>query len=168
MKYLSLLRHAKSSWDDPHLPDRERPLAPRGRRAAKMMAAYLRHEKVTPALVLCSPARRTRETLALIAPALGDAQTSVEDGLYLAHAGELLERLRRLPETVTSVMLIGHNPSLHTLALTLAGRGAGLGRLEAKFPTGALAILAIPVESWGALEEGVAELTAYVTPKDLG
>ncbi|MGH2707497.1 MAG: SixA phosphatase family protein [Actinomycetota bacterium] len=168
MRYLYLLRHAKSSWNDPGLADRERPLAPRGRRAAGKIAGYLRSEKVSPTLVLCSPARRTMQTLELIAPALGEGRTLVEEALYLADATKLLKRLRRLPETVFSVMLIGHNPSLQELALTLAGRGAALGRLEAKFPTGALAILAVPAESWRDLGEGVAELAAYVVPRDLG
>ncbi len=163
-----MLRHAKSSWDDPRLADRERPLASRGRQDSEKIATYLRSKKLAPALVLCSPSRRTMQTLKLIAPALGERQTLVEDGLYLAHAAELLERLRRLPETVPSVMLIGHNPSLQELALMLAGRGADLDRLSAKFPTGALAVLAVPGESWEALDEGVAELTAYVVPRDLG
>ena len=126
MKSLLLLRHAKSSWDEPGLADRDRPLAPRGRRAAKALAGHLGQEGVQPALVLCSSARRARETLERIAPALGEADVTIEDGLYGATEDDLLERLRAVPDSVPSAMLIGHNPAIQALALCLAGSGAGL------------------------------------------
>ena len=121
MKRLFLLRHAKSSWDDADLADRDRPLAPRGRRAAGAIARHLRDEEISPSLVLCSPARRTRETLEAVDPS-GDVR--IEDELYGASEAELLERLRRVPEAIESVMLIGHNPAIQELALGLASRGA--------------------------------------------
>jgi phosphohistidine phosphatase len=163
-----LLRHAKSSWSDPTLADVERPLAPRGERASRSMAAYLRREQVRPDLVLCSPAVRTRQTLAAIEPSLG-ASCSVEIApeLYAASADELLDRLRLVPGSVESVMVIGHNPGLHDLALALAARGKDLPRLAVKYPTAALATLAVRRDSWEALDHGDAELVDFVVPREL-
>ena len=168
MKRLFLLRHAKSSWDDPELADRERPLAPRGRRAAVLVAEHLRREGVSAELVLCSSALRTRETLAAILPALdGDVEIRIEGGLYAVGADDLLERLRGIPESVTSVMVIGHNPGLQDLALMLVAEGRGLDRLREKFPTGALATLGFGDAPWSALSAGDATLEAYVVPREL-
>ena len=167
MSDLFVLRHAKSSWDDPELGDHDRPLAPRGRRAAKAMGGHLRRERIAPDLVLCSSARRTRETLDRIAPALGDdVAVSVEADLYAASADELLERLRTVDDDVESVMLIGHNPGLEQLALGLAGSGDELPDLRRKFPTGALATLSF-AGRWRDLALGSAELTDFVKPKQL-
>jgi phosphohistidine phosphatase len=164
-----LLRHGKSSWSDRALADLDRPLAPRGKRASKRIAKYMRRKRIRPALVLCSPSLRTRQTLAAIEPSL-DEGCSVElvPELYAASERELLERLQVVPESVSSVMLIGHNPSLHQLALLLASRGADLPRLGEKFPTGVLATLVVDSESWAALRPGDAELVNYVLPRDLG
>jgi phosphohistidine phosphatase len=164
---LYLLRHAKSSWDDPTLPDHERPLAPRGRRDGKRIAEHLRRQEIEPELVLCSAAVRTRETLERLRPALGSATVVVEDELYGASADRLLARIRLVPGEVESLMVIGHNPGLHELALVLASNGDELGRLEEKFPTAALATLAL-AEPWGRVAPGGATLTAYVVPKQLG
>jgi phosphohistidine phosphatase len=164
---LYLLRHAKSSWDDATLPDRDRPLAPRGRRAATRIAGYLAREGIDPELVLCSSAVRTVQTLELLRPALGsDGTVLVEDGLYAASSDRLLERVRRVPDAVASAMLVGHNPGLQRLALDLASGGADLERLERKFPTAALATLAL-TDRWSRLAPGHAELTEYVVPRDL-
>jgi phosphohistidine phosphatase len=168
VRTLYLLRHAKSSWADPTLPDRERPLAPRGRRDAGRIAKHLARLEIEPDLVVCSPAERTRETLDLIRPALGTTTTvSLEDELYAASSDELLERLREVPEEVASVMLIGHNPGLQRLALVLVSDGAGLERLEAKFPTAALATLTIAETAWSRLAPADAVLAAFVVPKQL-
>jgi phosphohistidine phosphatase len=167
MKRLYLLRHAKSSWDDPELADRDRPLAQRGRDAAKTMAQHLRREGVAPELVLCSPSARTRQTLAGITPGLGEnADVRIEDELYAASAATLLELLHELPDEVGSVMLIAHNPGIQDLALNLAGGGAAVERVRSKFPTAALATLELDV-SWHELEPGGAELVTFVKPKDL-
>jgi phosphohistidine phosphatase len=165
MRTLYLLRHAKSSWDDPGLPDRERPLARRGVRDAKRIAKHLRRRGVAPALVLCSSAVRTRETLELIRPALADAPVSLEEGLYSAPSETLLERLRAVPDEVGSLLLIAHNPGLQDLVLALVSAEADRERLAVKFPTAALATLALP--SWSTLNPGDAELVAYVVPKQL-
>jgi phosphohistidine phosphatase len=166
---LYLLRHAKSSWADQTLADRERPLARRGRRDAKRIAKHLVRLEIAPELVLCSSAERTRETLALVEPALAATSTvSVEGELYAASADQLLERIRTVPEAVASVMVIGHNPGLQDLALLLASAGAELGRLEVKMPTAALATLTLANTTWRQLSEGEAVLAAYVVPKQLG
>ena len=165
MPELLLLRHAKSSWDDPGLSDAERPLAPRGRKAAKRLARYLEREGLRPELVLCSPARRTRETLEAILPALGSPEVGLEDGLYGADAGDLLARLRRIPARVRCAMLVGHNPALQDLVLDLCPGGGERRRVEEKLPTGALAVLEVP--AWDALGPGRAALTRLVLPREL-
>ena len=166
MPLLYLLRHAKSSWDDPGLADRDRPLAPRGRRAAERMAEHLRAHDVRPGLVLCSPAVRARQTLAAVTAALGDPPTTVEDGLYGGEPEHVVARLREVPDTTEAVMVIGHDPTLQDLALELAGGGDDLPRLREKLPTGALATLAFE-GSWRDLAPGRATLEAFVVPRDL-
>jgi phosphohistidine phosphatase len=170
MKRLYLLRHLKSSWDEPGVPDRDRPLAPRGRKAGKRVAAYLREDGAAPAVVLCSSALRTRQTLEAILPALaGDPELLVEDGLYAAGGGALLDRLRAVPAAADSVLLIGHNPGLGDLASELAGGGDAdaLARLREGFPTGALATFTVAADAWDELAPGGAELVGYVVPREL-
>lgn len=146
-----LLRHGKSSWSDAILPDFDRPLAPRVERAARPIASYMRQQKIRPAVVLCSASLRTRQTLEALAPALGKrSMVELVPEHYAASAEELLERLRALPDTAGSAMIIGHNPGLQTLALTLASRGAELPKLEQKFPTGALATLQKEIDLLGS------------------
>lgn len=157
MKTLFLLRHAKSSWKDPALDDHDRPLAGRGRRAAKLMREYLRRDGVEPDLVLCSSARRTRETLDGV-KATGEVR--IEEGLYAASSEAVLMRLRRIPEDVESAMVIGHNPGLEDLAGELSGAPFD------EFPTGALAALTF-AGTWRDLVPGGAELAGFVTPKQL-
>lgn len=166
-KTLYLLRHAKSSWEDRALVDHDRPLAPRGRRASKMIAKYLREQRSEPTLVLCSSSERTRETLERISPGLrGGGEVRVEERLYTASAAGLLERLHEVDERVNSVMVIGHYPALQELALSLASGGVDLRRLAEKFPTAGLATLALRGR-WDELAPGAAELIAFVTPKEL-
>jgi phosphohistidine phosphatase len=170
VKVLYLLRHAKSSWSDPHLSDDERPLAPRGRRAAAAMLRHLQTEGIEPALVLCSPARRTIETCDRIAPAFGpEVSLLIDEALYGASAEELVRRLQAVPPTIASVMIVGHNPGLQDLAIVLAGSGerGALERLRSKFPTGALATLAVESDSWRPLGTHCARLVGFVVPREL-
>src|SRR5436853_632358 len=164
---LLLLRHAKSSWDDPALDDHERPLAERGRRASRRIAEHMRATAVEPELVLCSTARRARETLELVRPALPSSVISIEDALYAASADELLTRIRRVGDSVASVLVIGHNPGLQQFALLLASGGRGLRQLEEKFPTAALATLTLDA-TWSRLAPGGSTLAACVVPRQLG
>ena len=166
---LFLLRHAKSSWSEPGLADRERPLAKRGRRAVGLLSAHLRNAALAPDLVLCSSATRARETLAGVRDGLpAQIAVEVEDGLYAADARTLLDRLRGLPEEVGSVMLVGHNPGLEDLASDLVGDGDPEARasMAIKYPTGALATLAID-PAWRDLAPGRARLEAFVVPRRL-
>ena len=166
MNRLLLLRHAKSSWDDPSLADHERPLAPRGHRAAERMAEHLRSSVPHPDLVLCSSALRTRETLDRMSNAFGDAEVVVDDELYGATENDLLERLRAVAGRFETVAMIGHNPGIHDLAIVLAGSGVERDRMREKFPTGALAVLGFD-GPWQDLAPGGGRLEAFVTPKDL-
>ena len=135
----------------------------------RKMAKYIRRNEIRPGLVLCSPSLRTRQTLEAIESSLGNgSEIESESELYGASEEKLLQRLQALPESVNSVMLIGHNPGLQELALMLASRGADLRRLEEKFPTGALATLVAEGEDWAALGPGDAELVDYVVPRELG
>jgi phosphohistidine phosphatase len=167
MKRLYLLRHATSSWNDSSLPDHDRPLAGRGRRAARAIARHVRERGIEPELVLCSTARRARETLERIEPALGAPAVQLERDLYAASAPALLERLRTVPDTVHSVMLVGHNPGLQDLALDLARPAPTARELATKYPTAALATLALPASSWQELDRDTAELVELVRPRDL-
>jgi phosphohistidine phosphatase len=166
---LHLLRHAKSSWSDDGLADHDRPLAPRGERAARRLAAHLRQQRISPSTVLCSSARRAHDTLALVAPAFGpETEISVEDELYAAPSEALLRRLHRISAGTESVMLIGHNPGLQDLAVALARGGAGLQRLAQRYPTGALATLRIRAGvPWPNLGPGDADLAGLVVPREL-
>jgi phosphohistidine phosphatase len=167
MKHLYLLRHAKSSWDDPTLADHERPLAPRGEKATALLAAYLRRKKIAPALVLCSPARRVVETFLGIEPALGKkVSVQAERNLYGASADVLLERLHEVPETIPSAMLIGHNPAIQELATTLARGSKPREKLDRKYPTGALSTFAFEGD-WRSLSPEAVQRVNFVRPKDL-
>jgi phosphohistidine phosphatase len=133
-------------------------LAPRGRRAAKRIADHVRSEAVRPTLVLCSSARRARETL---------AEVLVTDDLYGADAGEILHRLGEIDQNIASVMIVGHNPGLHDLALELTGDGdaTAISQLRTKFPTGALATLQLGPTRWDELAAGQAYLATLVLPR---
>jgi phosphohistidine phosphatase len=167
MKRLFLLRHAKSSRKDTSLADHDRPLAGRGRRASKAMGEYAHDHAIEPALVLCSSATRARQTLDGVAPGLGNSpEVRIESELYEASATGLLSRLQRVADSVPSVMLIGHNPSMERLALDLANGGPKLADLDDKFPTGALATLEFD-GTWSSLEPDSARLVGFVKPRDL-
>jgi phosphohistidine phosphatase len=121
MRQLLLLRHAKSSWDNKAMPDEDRPLSPRGRRAAAAMRQAMRELGLAPDMVMLSPSRRTRETLEALEPWDDAPLIEPMEVLYLATVGQLLAVLRGVPETVRSVLLIGHNPGMHELAVRLVG-----------------------------------------------
>jgi phosphohistidine phosphatase len=170
MGTLLLMRHAKSSWNQPELADIDRPLAPRGREVVPLVARYLADHGLIPDLVLGSPAKRVEETWQLMAPVLGEHVTcKTLRSLYDAAPSRLLEALRRVGGEVRTLMLIGHNPGLGALAVSLAGAGPGkaLERLRTKFPTAAVAVLAFETENWAGLAAGGGRLNELVRPKDL-
>ena len=170
VRQLLLMRHAKSSWDDPKLSDHARPLNARGRGAAIAMRNVMRDLGLEPDLILVSSARRTLQTLAALEPWNETPIVEAMDGLYLASGAALLATLNSTAETARSVLLIGHNPGMHDLALALAGpldtANAAMRALCEGYPTGALAEYTVP-GPWGSLSEGGARLVRFVAPRDL-
>ena len=170
MHQLLLLRHAKSSWDDAALPDRDRPLNKRGRRSVVAMRQAMRELGLAPDVVLVSPARRTQETLARLEPWDDTPLIEPTEALYLASVQDLLAVLRAVNETVRSVLLIGHNPGMQELAALLDGGGRHVGeaaqRIAAGFPTAALAEFAI-AGPWHQLDAGGGRLVRFLAPRDL-
>jgi phosphohistidine phosphatase len=172
MRQLLLLRHAKSAWNDAALSDHARPLDAAGRAAAASMRRAMHTLGLAPDLVLVSTARRTQETLEALEP--WDESPLIEpmDALYLATAPQLLGVLRGMAETVRSIMLVGHNPGLHDLALTLAGPHAMSSNrhitrpLAEGFPAGALAEFTV-ASHWRDLAAGGGRLVRFLAPRDL-
>lgn len=172
MLTLLLLRHAKSSWDDPRLDDAERPLSKRGAKTAPLMGAFIAREHLKPDLVLCSTSVRTRGTLALVLPELGAPPPLVqfEDALYLASASDMLARIRGLDKSTKRALVIGHNPGTHALALTLIGDGAraDIAALATKFPTAGLAVLTFATDKWSDIRPASGRLDIFTSPRRLG
>lgn len=167
MRRLLLLRHAKSSWSDPGTRDHDRPLNERGRHAADAMGEHLRAEGLVPDRVLCSSARRTCETVARLA--LPDStEMTIEADLYLANPETVLDLVHRVDDAVATLLVVGHNPTTHEVALHLAGGGDHdtLRRLGEKYPTGALAVLTSE-GPWSAIGPGTTRLDRFVVPRDL-
>jgi phosphohistidine phosphatase len=168
-RQLILLRHAKSSWKDASLPDDERPLAPRGRRALVLVAQHLRASDITVDLVLCSPARRTRQTWDGLRAGLRAApEVRFVRELYEATGSELLDVLNRVDRHFGAVLLIGHNPGIADLAggLVSGGGAEPLKRLQLGFPTAALATLSSELD-WADLGWQSARLEDFLRPRDL-
>jgi len=169
MRTLILLRHLKSSWDDPGLPDHDRPLAARGRRAGKHIRRDIQNDRIAPQLVLCSSAVRAVQTWKAIRAGVPEpGRVRIEGGLYEASAESLLERLKGVSDSVETVLLIAHNPGIGDLALGLTGTGdlPALERMHAKYPTGGLATLTFE-RSWDDLGWDGARLVRFVVPRDL-
>jgi phosphohistidine phosphatase len=163
---LLLLRHAKSDWAEA-VPDHERPLAARGQREAPLVGQWLHEHGTTPDLVVCSPATRVRQTWELVAAELPSApEVKIDDRVYEASAGALLSMVAEAPDSVTTLMVVGHNPSMEELADLLAGEGAAkaLDRMARKFPTAAMAVLAFD-GSWAELEPAGARLADFVVAR---
>jgi len=168
MHRLHLLRHAKSSWTE-NIEDRDRKLNGRGRDEAERVGATLPGAIGPIDLVLCSTSLRTRETATLILDGVAPAPRIVfAEELYLAGAAALLDRLSRLDEAAASVLVIGHNPGLHEVALALAAPDSpGYAALAGgKFPTGVRASFAV-AGTWSALGRTRHPMTGYVTAKSL-
>jgi phosphohistidine phosphatase len=169
MKILTLLRHAKSGWDDPITRDFDRPLNPRGRRAARTVGAEMKAQGLVFDLVLASPARRVVETLEEVAAGYGDLDPGYDERLYLAPAASLLDIVRHAPGAVERLLLVGHNPGMEELALRLARRDGGRlrGEVEVKYPTGTVAEIELPVDHWAEVTEGTGRILRFIRPRDL-
>ena len=175
---LLLMRHAKSAWPD--VPDHERPLARRGVQAAAVMGHWLQTNGYVPDQVLCSTARRACETWQLVQTELESVPpVTFDDQVYGGSASQLLNLIRRAGTTRT-LLVVGHDPALPRLAVTLAsvpaagpliGAGAtgppnAVGRMRTKFPTAAIAVLEF-TGRWDQLSPETAQLTCFATPRDL-
>ncbi len=171
MRRLILFRHAKSDWPEDEVDDHDRGLAPRGRRAAAPMGAWLAGRGFRPDLVLCSTAVRARATWDLAKAAFVPApERRLERSIYMASAETLLAAARSVPADVQTLMIVGHNPGLEQLVETLATKGEPEARraLSDKFPTAAIAVLDFPFDEWSSVASGTARLDRFVTPRLLG
>jgi len=162
MKMLLLLRHAKSSWDEPGLEDHDRPLNKRGRKAAPRIGQLLRDEEIAPDVVLTSSALRARDTAGAVCEVLGfEGGIDERHDLYLAGPGAYLRAIRELPDEAERVLVVGHNPGLEDLLEALCGRCK-------RMPTAALAAVELPVKHWRELElDGRARCQHVWRVKDL-
>jgi phosphohistidine phosphatase len=171
MLRLMLLRHAKSSWTDPGLDDHDRPLNPRGQKSAPVIGRFMLAQKLIPELVLCSPARRARDTWKLAAVELrASPRLLMEDALYdFGNGGRILDTVRAKSDTAKSVLVVGHNPSIERLAQRLIGKGDAKlrKRIAEKYPTGALAVITFDTQDWAKAEDGKGTLAFFARPRDL-
>lgn len=171
MLTLLVMRHAKSSWDQPELDDFDRPLQRRGERAAPLVAAAIARHNLIPGFVLCSPARRTRETLGLVLQTLKapKVETRFDAKFYAASAGDWLATVQALATPATIVLIVGHNPAVETLARTLAEPSSRpeYGALIEKFPTGALAVIEFKGRDWSMVKPQTGKLAHFIKPRDL-
>ncbi len=163
MKKLTLLRHAKSSWDDTRLADHDRPLARRGLRDAPRMGERLAKRGLKPDLMLTSSATRARETAELVQAQLNNAPIAlrIEPRIYLARPGELLAVIASVEDAVGSLVVIGHNPGFTQLANML------LPDLELlNMPTAGVVCIECDIPSWGEIDAGSRRLEFYDFPKN--
>ncbi len=159
---LILMRHAKSSWDDPLQSDHDRPLNSRGQRSAQALGGWLREKGHAPNQALVSTSQRTRETfqrLALPTPA------AFFDGLYHAPAARMLDTLR-LNASGNTVLLIGHNPGCADFAAEIVAAGPGHARFF-DYPTAATLIVDLPGETWPDVRFGTGDVVDFITPREL-
>ena len=161
MKKLLLLRHAKSSWEDTSLPDFERPLNERGLRAAPLVGEFMRKQRLRPDMVLCSPAKRTRETIALVLETAGiTTELRYDERIYEASVMRLLEIVSQIDDDKMEVMLVGHNPGMENLLERLTGE-------TERMPTAALALITLNAEKWSEAEAQGGRLERLVKAKEL-
>ena len=165
---LLLMRHAKSSWGQPGLRDFERVLSPRGHKAAARMGRWLAKTDRVPDHVICSPARRARETVSGVLEALGCALQDVRwaERIYAASPSDLIGVLSEAPDTARRVLMIGHNPGFEILTALLAGHSASPSTSIASFSTASVAHFSFEGH-WKAVPQGDCELVTLVRPKEL-
>lgn len=170
MKRLTLLRHAKSSWDDPVARDFDRPLNAKGHRAGRTVGQEMRRLQLSFDAVVASPAARVIETLEEVAHGFGDSLTPRYDQrIYLASREALVDLVRSTDDSIDSLLLVGHSPGLERLALHLAGvKDKALRKsVEEKYPTGALIEISLPVDRWQDVDDGGGTMTRFIRPRDL-
>ena len=162
MKTLLLLRHAKSSWDEPAIPDHDRPLAKRGKKDAPRMGRLLQEKGLQPDLVLCSTAKRARKTAKAFTKACGfKKDVQLQSEFYPGTPSDYLTALAALPGDPSCVLLVGHNPGMEDLLYMLTGD-------HSPMPTAALARVSLPISSWTEMHMGTrGQLEALWLPRDL-
>ena len=161
MKTLTLLRHAKSSWDDPHLADFDRPLNPRGRSDAPEMGRRLKARGHLPDLIVSSPARRALATARMVAREIGIPEERIieEPGLYHAGAERILRTVTSLESHARHLMLVGHNPGFNDLANRLSD-----ARID-NLPTAAVFQVEFDADDWSEVVAGQGRFILFDTPK---
>ena len=161
IKTLFLLRHAKSSWNNPRLDDRERPLNRRGLRDAPLVGKFMAGLANLPELILSSPAHRAYETAKIVAAELDHdlAAIRIHDAIYEAHPADLLKIIRGIPPTVSSALLVGHNPGITSITNILAG-----SEIE-KIPTCGFCLLRFEAETWPEISAQSGQLLNFEYPK---
>lgn len=170
MRTLSLMRHGKSSWDFANLCDFERPLNKRGEESVPLIARYLEKKNMTPDLILCSAARRTRQTLKYLRETIKlECEIQFLEELYLISQKGLLHIIKALPKNKQNVLIIGHNPTLHTLSLDLikTANPKDLRALSEKFPTAGLSVFHFEASTWADVSLQSGTLKHFITPKML-
>lgn len=170
MAILTVLRHAKSSWDDSQLADFDRPLNERGRKAAKRVGREFKKRRIRIDQIIASPAVRVRETLRELAEGYGDTRdVQFERRIYEASAPVLFDLVRSIPNTVHAPLLVGHNPGLHELVLALtADDDRGLRRrVMPKLPTAAVAVIELPAVRWSEVAPGTGRIVELILPREL-
>ncbi len=174
MKTLTLLRHAKSGYDDPLLRDFDRPLNDRGRRAAATIGGWLRKSLAAGTIaefdhVAASPAVRCKQTIEGVEGGMKARLAPIyEQRIYLASSATLVELVAGFAEHHHHALLVGHNPGLEDLLLELVPRGsAWRDEAEVKYPTATLARLDIAIDRWAQVDGGRAVLTHFIRPRDL-
>ena len=171
MRRLYLMRHGKAEAGMPPGGDRERTLTGRGRRESRRVGTFCRNQSRPPTLILCSPSRRTMETAESFCEGFGDVlpQRAIE-GIYMGSPESLLHTVAEDGGNEDGVLLIGHNPGIHALALALGRHGPGPAhaRLSTRFPTAALAVFETGVDNWSAFRTGGARLVDFRMAKELG
>ncbi len=170
MPRLLLLRHAKSSWNDDETLDFDRPLNARGRAAVPLVGRYLATHGLTPQKILCSTARRTRETLAGLLPAFEtDVDVRLTRDLYEAGEDRMIDQIRAQGGNARTLLVLGHNPGLQETALALIGSGSPshVEDIEKKFPTAAVAVIDFPAVKWVDVEPKSGRVVAFLRPREL-
>lgn len=171
MKRLTLLRHAKSSWDDPVSRDFDRPLNRRGERAALVVGRYAREQGMHFDHLIASPAVRVVETLDTFFEGYGETiETNWDRRIYLASSATLMDVIRDLPDQCAAALMVGHNPGMEDLVLGLVpddGTSPLRDDVEVKLPTASLAVLEIDVEHWDDVGASKARLVHFTRPRDL-
>jgi len=170
MKRLAVLRHAKSSWDDPDLNDHDRPLNGRGRKAARRIGREMADRGMRFDYVLASTATRVRETLDGVGESFPiHAPVRFEPGVYEATQDELLALIHGLDEWIETPLLVGHNSGLEELIAGITHDDeAGLReRCARKFPTAALAVIDLPADRWAEVKWGSGEIAELIVPREL-